>query len=108
MKPLYAQLLYVLNERGEAVPEPSAPKWAKWLESHDAARLVADTSFPGGVHVSTIFIGIDQHFGRGAPALWETMVFGGPLNLERQRYTSLEDARAGHLQMLDKVKAARP
>lgn len=49
-----------------------------------------------GAWVSTVFLGIDHAFGDGPPVLWETMIFGGPHNDYQERYTSYEDALAGH------------
>jgi hypothetical protein len=41
--------------------------------------------------------------------LFETMVFGGPLNGEMDRYATWDEAEAGHKAMLDAVvKAQRP
>ncbi len=61
-----------------------------------------------GYEVSTVFLGLDHSFGDGygaygAPVLWETMIFergDGPhpidLSEYQERYTSGDDARAGH------------
>jgi hypothetical protein len=104
---------YILNAHGEPEPCPDLLTWARWYESAD--RRVAqdmDEGAPGGgkVHVSTVFLGRDHGFGRGLPVLWETLVFGGVLDGEMQRYTSLADALAGHQAMCTRVGAtiARP
>ena len=73
-------------------------EWAEWFETAD--RTISRTE-QDGVVVSTVFLGIDHNFGsRGAPVLWESMVFGGPLDGEEQRYTSAEAAKHGHEQMV--------
>lgn len=47
--------------------------------------------------VSTVFLGCDHNWsGEGPPVLFETMVFGGPLDEEQVRYCTLAEARAGH------------
>ena len=46
--------------------------------------------------VSTVFLGIDHSFGEGPPILWETMIFDGPHDQFQERYTSKEEAIAGH------------
>ena len=79
--------------------------WALWFE-RPARRRVAET-FYGDVRVSTVFLGLDHSFGGPVPVLWETMVFGGVLDGEQYRYTSVADARAGHQAMCERVSAAR-
>ena len=44
----------------------------------------------------------------GPPELWETLVFGGPLNLEMERYATREEALAGHERMVGRVRLAAP
>ena len=55
-------------------------------------------SIVGQFKVSTIWIGIDNNFGFGNKAIFETMVF--PLDswteLYGRRYTTEEEARIGH------------
>jgi len=63
-----------------------------------------------GIHVSTVFLGIDHghDFGQSGykPLLFETMVFGGPLDGQIQRYATWTGAEAGHAKMVQKVKDA--
>ena len=61
---------------------------------------------PDKARVSTVFIGLDHSFGRGDPIVFETMVFGGPLNGDMDRYATYSDAERGHKEMLTKVKIA--
>lgn len=81
--------------------------WARWFEKNE--RRVAFTELAGGiVTVSTVFIGIDLGFYfKGPPVLFETMVFG--LTMEdgdmQWRYSSWDDAEAGHKATVRKVKA---
>lgn len=61
----------------------------------------------GGITVSTVFLGIDHSFGSGPPLLFETMVFdpaAGPLDEEQVRYSTEEQAAAGHAAMVERVK----
>jgi len=58
---------------------------------------VAKTDLPGDVFVSTVFLGLDHGFGRpGPPILFETMVFGGPMDDYQERYATWDEAEAGH------------
>jgi hypothetical protein len=45
-----------------------------------------------------VFLGTDHNLGDygDAPILYETMIFGGPLDQEQWRYASREEAVAGH------------
>lgn len=84
---------YILDAHGEPQPCPDLLMWGLWMETAD--RHVAHTTF-GAVRVSTVFLGLDHRFGVGPPLLFESMVFGGPLDGEQRRYASRADADAGH------------
>lgn len=77
--------------------------WAKWMEE-TPRRHVADNNV-NGIRVSTIFLSIDHQFGGGPPLLFETLVFGGPLHHEMERYSTWEEAEKGHAEMVAKVQA---
>jgi hypothetical protein len=58
--------------------------------------------------VSTVFLGIDHGHGRGAPVLFETMIFDdgkyAPFNQACMRWTLLDEAQAGHQHYVDLVR----
>ena len=83
---------YLLKD-GVPVPVNDLMEWAIGFEIED--RRVALTEF-GKIRVSTVFLGLDHSFGRGAPILFETMIFGGKEDGYQQRYTSLEESMLGH------------
>lgn len=63
----------------------------------------------GAVFISTVFLGIDHSHGRpGGPILFETMVFGGGVALDRTqvRYHTIDEAETGHALMVARVMAA--
>ena len=95
---------YKLDAQGEPIPEPDLMTWAEWIETAD--RQVARDRI-GNVEVSTVFLGLDHNYsGRGDPILWETMVFGGPMNYDMTRCGgSREQAEAMHQKMVAKVQA---
>lgn len=69
-------------------------EWAGWFETHD--RHVDETHV-GAARVSTVFLGLDHRFGTsGPPLLFETMIFGGPHDGYQQRYSTWDEAQAGH------------
>lgn len=68
-------------------------------------RRVARTEITDKVLVSTAFLVINHNFGDGPPVLFETMVFGGPLDQECERYNTEEEALAGHQRIVSRVRA---
>jgi hypothetical protein len=89
---------------GKPVREEDIRKWAEWFETAD--RQVARETI-GDSEISTVFLGLDHAFRGEAPKLYETLVFGGKLDQEMQRYTTPEQAAAGHKEMVQRVKDAR-
>lgn len=71
-------------------------------------KRVAKTELPDdqGI-VSTVWLGIDHSFGYGPLLIFETLVFGGPLDKEMDRYTTEQEALTGHEQMVARVKACK-
>lgn len=94
---------YVLDADGN-VREAELMEWAMWFEDADNRR-VAYTKFDDGTEVSTVFLGLDHSFGDGPPVLWETMAFGPRANDIQERYTSREDAQAGHDRIVAELSA---
>ena len=94
---------YILDGR-DAKPADGFT-WAKWLEEHRTDRHVADET-RGDARISTVFLGLNHNFcGDGPPLIFETMVFGGPLDQEQERYSTWEQAEAGHAAMLARLIA---
>lgn len=78
----------------KAVPCEDLMDWAKWYE--DADRHIADTVI-GDIRVSTVFLGINHEWDPGKPPLlFETMMFGGEYDEDMWRYSTWEEAEAGH------------
>lgn len=80
----------------------SLMEWAEWMKN-TKERCVAVTEI-GPSRVSTVFLGLDHSFGGATPILFETMVFGGPLDQEEERYSTWEEAENGHAAMVERVK----
>lgn len=95
---------YILDAHGDPQVCEDLFTWTHWMETHRGLLHVADTRF-GAVRVSTVFLGLDHGFGAfaealgwepGPPILYESMVFGGPLDGEQWRYATRAEADAGH------------
>lgn len=75
-------------------------QWGMWMQNTD--RHIAQT-YINGIHISTIFLGLDSGYGDDRPVLFETMVFGGSLDEAMNRYRTWEEAEEGHTIMVQLV-----
>lgn len=95
---------WILNGREPVQAELMA--WSEWCRT---ANIVVAKDEVNGYRISTVFLGLDHSFGDGPPLLFETMVFTGDDwgDLECERYSTYDEAEAGHAQMAAKY-AAKP
>lgn len=81
----------------------------RWAELHESEvyKRVALTEFGlGDVRVSTVWLGLDHSFGDAErPLIFETMVFGGPLDTEQVRTATAREAQMAHDAMVTLVRA---
>lgn len=96
------------DRNGDAIDSMT---WAK-LHSDITYLRVARTTVTSGADlaktfdVSTVWLGIDHGFGEGAPVIFETMVFAeGSEDQDCRRYTTEDQAKAGHVEMVTVVAA---
>lgn len=76
---------------------------SEWGRAYEDNRVVADDN-RGEVRISTIFLGVDQNFGKGPLALFETMIFSSG-NEYQERYETWEQAEEGHKRAVALVEA---
>lgn len=76
--------------------------WGQFFNDR-AARTVGRTDI-GEVFVSTVFLGVDHNFGGGPPLWFETMVFHGEWDQATFRYTTWEQAEAGHARVVEAIR----
>ena len=93
---------YIL-ENGEPKQVDDMLEWAHWMEGNMTARHVGDDVI-GASRVSTVFLGLDHSHGAGPPLIFDTMVFGGPLADEQERYSTTQEAIDGHVKMCARVR----
>ena len=101
---------YILNAAGEPEECPNLFTWGRWMETAERHVCHDMDEGVGGekVRVSTVFLGLNHNFSRkGPPVLWETMVFGGPLDGTMRRYTSRDAAIMGHQELCRQVSRAQ-
>ena len=93
---------YILRDK-KPVPV-SLLVWAEWFEK-TKNRHVADDQI-GSIRISTVFLGLNHQWGDGPPLLFETMVFGGDLDGDCERYSAWQEAEAGHREMVERVRVS--
>lgn len=76
--------------------------WARWYET--AERRVERTTVADGIEVSTVFLGMNYQYGDGPPLLFETMIFGGPMDEDQARWSTWAAAEQGHAAMVERVR----
>lgn len=80
----------------------------EWSARRRDEAVVAKTDVTDQVHVSTVWLGMDHNWGGVGPlVIFETLIFGGPLDQEMWRYSTEEQARAGHEEAVKQATAAR-
>jgi hypothetical protein len=97
---------YILN--GHEVEPATTNQRAAWYEHAGADRQLFSTR-TNGVHISTVFLGLDhQSDPAGPPHIFETMIFwdGNDLDNWCQRYATWDQAAAGHDAVVRMVLAA--
>ena len=95
---------YILRE-DELVEEPDYDVWSAWFEStFKKVELIAESKL-GGSTVSTRFLGLNMTLDQDAsPMVFETTVKGGWLDNQKERFSSLEAAKAGHRDWVRRVE----
>lgn len=98
-----AQLLWILDGQ-TPVPCTDPLVWGRWYERAD--RTIAKDTI-GTYIVWTVFLGNNQRLGKGAPILFETMVFcdDKPQEQYGRRYSSWDEALEGHQAIMVQVEA---
>jgi hypothetical protein len=100
-------MYWIMREDHTLVPTDDVLVWGEFFEKMENRRVAEDVieqpeSDP--VRVSTVFIGLDNsYFDVGPPLLFESMVFGGPLDGDQYRYPTWDSALEGHKMLLDEA-----
>ena len=91
---------YYLNGK-EVIACEDVIEWAQKFEFEN--RTIEKTEI-NEILISTVFLGVNYNFGNGDPLLFETMVFGGKLDGEQDRYSTWDEAEKGHQEMVKRVE----
>lgn len=91
---------YVLKDR-QAVPA-TLEEWSRFLMSPD--RVVGYWVMES-LLISTVFLGIDHNWSdEGPPLLYETLVFGGPMDRHMERTSTWAEAEQTHERVCREVR----
>lgn len=86
---------YYKLEGKKIVPCKDVLEWGEWFGIND--RIVKQTTLPTGEFISTVFLGINHAFMPDMkPQLFETMIFKGEHDQYQERYSTWDEAEAGH------------
>ncbi len=82
----------------------------EWTNAFEGDRHIAKTELPNGVTISTVWLGLDHSFDEGPPLIFETMAFPPDKwrDLDSARYSTEEQAKAGHEAMCARWKDKTP
>jgi len=85
---------FILKGR-HAIEVPSMQEWAEWVMANPSGHVLAQDRV-GEMEISTVFIGGWIFAHRKPYPLFETMIFGPPMDGYQMRYDDYEAAMAGH------------
>jgi hypothetical protein len=100
--------LYVLDDKRQVVKAEHLDQWIDMKRDFDARCRVA-REFVGDIEVSTVFLGHDMNHSRivdeTLPTIcFETMTFGPNRSDVEDRYSTWEEALAGHQAVVERLK----
>jgi hypothetical protein len=111
MTAFHRPMFYRLNPDFSVSPIEGEDAVLEWAGNVETLPKLAYHEFPNlgqTVRVSTIFLGLDHNHGPGGPpVLFETMIFAPnipSLDQTQHRYTTYQDAIAGHAQAVARVQ----
>lgn len=93
---------YVLNA-DHTVRKAELMEWARAFEDMSGRRVAYDKI--GDAFISTVFLGLDHQYGEGPPLIFETLISGGKHDQDMWRYSTWDEAVAGHKAAVELVTA---
>ncbi len=79
------------------------------LSAEPEYKRVAWDELPGGGYISTIWLGLNHAYDGRPPLIFETMAF--PVerwSYTQERYSTIDEARTGHAEILARLTEATP
>lgn len=88
--------LYILNDQHQPMPV-SFDEWSRWMiRGNPNDRMRVGLDYVGRICISTVFIGINMTVTLKKPTLFETMIFNKLEVIGGERYSTWDEALAGH------------
>lgn len=85
----------------------TAEEWGRLRATYGLAYMRVANTLLLDAEVSTVWVGLDFRFTRpGPPLIFETLIFGSPLDGRCWRYPNEVAALAGHDQAVEDVRRA--
>lgn len=91
---------YFILQGQQAVRTTDQHAWARWFRLTNVRERLVASAQVGEVFVSTAFLGLDDQ-------LFQTAVFGGPLDGTIVLYATYDAATAGHQQVVARVRQTK-
>jgi hypothetical protein len=98
---------YFILRDGEVIEEPDYSTWSAWYESSfKDVELIAEDDLGGSV-VTTRFLSMAMSLAQNSPPMiFETVVRGGWMDNEKERFATLQEAMTGHKTWVRRVREA--
>ena len=93
-------MYYKLSNNNEVVRCSDFSEWLQWARSRRDFHVALDTPYPG-VKVSTVFIAVQAAL--EPEDFFETMVFGGTMDLKRESSSTWDEALKTHKRMMEEA-----
>ncbi len=94
-------MYYILEDK--KTKAVSSEEWGRWFRTADTRVAVLRD---GDILVSTVFLGLNASSESAPPQIFETMVFGGPLDKEQEKCSTWKQAEEMHRRMAQRVVEA--
>lgn len=92
-------IAYYLRDADGILTRTSRDLWDKHNRDHGQQHIAANTSYREGrtpIRVSTTFHGVSEGPDEGPLGVFQSMIIGGPLDLNRWWWNTEREARDGH------------
>ena len=92
--------LYYLDDRHQVIKAESFEEWA----AHFSFGHPVASDQVGQAEVNTVFLGHGSFERTAQPVLFETMIFGGPKDTCCWRWSTWDEAMAGHQRIVESLR----
>lgn len=99
-------LFETFDREGKPISDDAYHRLFRDMSYKVVEKTVVGKGRPWEAEVSTVWLGLNHAYDPShPPIIFETLVFGGPLDQDGTRYTTEAEARAGHAEFVRKASA---